>query len=279
MGVRKYPKDIKCMNYKMTATNIRRLILEMHYEAQSSHIASSLSCVDILTALYFKVLRVNPAKPLAPSRDRFILSKGHAASSLYATLALRGFFRKDVLKRYCLDNNCLPGHSTRGSVPGVEVSTGSLGHGLSIGAGIALAGRNDNRDYRVFVLMSDGECEEGSVWEAAMFARQHKLDNLISIIDYNKIQAFGWTKEVLDLEPFAEKWKAFGWEVREIDGHNFQEIVSCLKKIPFNRNIPSVIIAHTVKGKGVRFMENKLDWHYKSPNKEELKEVLAGLKE
>ena len=264
------------VNYQRITKDIRKKIIKMVFDSQTSHVGSALSCVDILTILYFKVLSINPKDPFAENRDRFILSKGHAASCLYATLAQSGFFPEKVLTTYCLDGGRLPGHSTKGCVPGVEVSAGSLGHGLAIGAGMAMAGKQDNKKYRIFVLMSDGECDEGSVWETAMFASHHKLDNLIGIIDYNKLQALGRTNEVLNLEPLKEKWLAFGWQVQEIDGHNFTEIERALITVPFEKAKPSLIIAHTVKGKGISFMENKLEWHYKSPNKTE---YILALKE
>ncbi len=267
----------KKINYQKIATEVRREILKMHFFSQESHIGSALSCADILTVLYFKILSVNPQKPCAENRDRFILSKSHAVSALYATMALKGFFPKNILKTYCKDKSNLPGHATRGTVPGIEVSTGSLGHGLSMGAGIALAGKKDNKKYRVFVLISDGECDEGSNWEAALFASHHKLDNLTVIIDYNKLQALGRTNEVLNLEPFKQKWEVFGWRVREIDGHNFDEIEKALRPVSFQKDSPSVIISHTVKGKGISFMEDKLEWHYKSPNKEEYDIALKEL--
>lgn len=257
------------MDYSQISKQSRKKILKMIFDSQSSHIGSALSCVDILTVLYFKILSIDPKNPLAENRDRFILSKGHAASALYATLAQRQFFPEKILDTYCLNGGELPGHSTMNCVPGVEVSTGSLGHGLSIGTGIALAGKRDNKNYKVFVLISDGECQEGSVWEAAMFSSHHKLDNLITIIDYNKLQAFGRTNDVINLEPLKDKWISFGWQVQEIDGHNFNEIEKVCEKLPFEKNKPSIIIAHTIKGKGISFMENKLEWHYKSPNKEE----------
>jgi len=263
--------------YRRIATGIRKKIVKMHAISNTSHIGSALSCVDILAGLYFSILRIDPKNPNYKNRDRFILSKGHAASALYATLAQRGFFSEEILEQYCIDGGKLSGHSTKACVPGVEASTGSLGHGLSIGIGMALAAKYDASKYRVFVLLSDGECDEGSVWEAAMFASHHKLDNLIAIIDYNKIQAFGRTKEVLNLEPFVDKWKAFGWEVKEIDGHDFQEILHVLKGIPFKEGKPSIAIAHTVKGKGISFMEDEVLWHYKSPNKEQLEIALREL--
>jgi len=259
------------INYNKISNNIRKDILDMIFGSRTSHIGSALSCVDILTLLYFKILKINPRKPLAENRDRFILSKGHAAAALYATLAERGFFDKKLLKSFCANGSKLPGHSSRNCVPGVEVSTGSLGHGLAIGNGMAIAGKKDNKKYQVFVLLSDGECDEGSTWEAILFAGHHKLDNLVAIVDYNKWQAFGRTKNVLNLEPFTKKWKDFGWAVEEVDGHNFQEIYKVLKKIPFQKNKPSVLIAHTIKAKGLSFMEDKLESHYRPPTTEEYK--------
>lgn len=263
--------------YAAIAREVRRDIINMHFNAEASHVASSLSCVDLLVMLYFFVLKLNFRNYRDADQDRLILSKGHAASALYAVLSKKGFFDKSILKKYCCNGGILPGHATRYCVPGVEVSTGSLGHGLSIGAGMALAGKYDRLRRRVFVLMSDGECDEGSVWESALFAGHHKLDNLVAIIDYNKIQAFGYTKKILNLEPFADKWRSFGFSVREIDGHDFNEMHSAFKSAPFRKNKPSVIIAHTTKGKGVSFMENKLLWHYKSPGENDLRMALQEL--
>ena len=259
------------------ARAIRAHVLHMTHRANASHVGSCLSIADLLAVLYSDVLRVDPARPDWPDRDRFILSKGHGCAALYAVLAEQGFFPKEWLDTYCQDGAHLAGHITHHGVPGVEVSTGSLGHGLSIGCGMALAGKRDSCPYRVFVLLSDGECDEGSTWEAALFAPHHHLDNLIAIVDYNKIQSFGRVKEVLDLEPLAAKWRAFGWAVQEIDGHNFREIEKALLSVPFDVGQPSCIIAHTIKGKGVSFMENQLAWHYKSPNDEELQQALAEL--
>mgnify|MGYP001026924801 CR=1 FL=1 len=267
------------VDYQKIAKEIRKKILKMIFTSQAPHIGSALSCVDILTVLYFKILSIEPKNPLAKARDRFILSKGHAASALYAALCQRGFFPEEILNTYCLDEGKLPGHSTRHCVPGVEVSTGSLGHGLAMGAGMAVAGKHDNKNFKIFVLLSDGECDEGSVWETAMFASHHQLDNLIGILDYNKLQAFGRTNEVINLEPLAAKWISFGWVVKEIDGHNYSEIKEGLSKIPFRKGKPSLLIAHTIKGKGISFMENKLAWHYKSPNKEQFKLALKELNE
>jgi len=261
------------------AKKIRAHALHMVHRANASHVGTCLSIADILAVLYSGILRVNPKQPDWPDRDRFILSKGHGAAVTYAVLAECGFFPKEWLDTYCQDGAKLPGHITSHGIPGVEVSTGSLGHGLSIGCGMALATKRDGRSYRVFVLLSDGECDEGSTWEAVLFAPQHRLDNLIAIVDYNKIQAFGMGKEVLDLEPLADKWRAFNWAVQEIDGHNCSQIEDAFKNVPFELGKPSCIVAHTVKGKGVSFMENRLEWHYKSPNAEQLAQALAELED
>ena len=265
------------MNYNKISSAIRRDILKMIFTSQASHIGSALSCVDILTVLYFKIMNINPKFPLAKNRDRFILSKGHAVTALYATLAERGFFSKKILKSYCANGSNLPGHASRNCVSGVEVSTGSLGHGLAMANGMTLAGKRDKKNYHVFVLLSDGECDEGSTWEAILFAGHHKLDNLVAIVDYNKWQAFGMTKDVLNLEPFAKKWRDFNWAVKETNGHNFQEIFKALEKIPFQKNKPSVVIAHTIKAKGLSFMEDKLESHYRPPTEEEYKIAIKEL--
>jgi transketolase len=232
---------------------------------------------DLLAVLYSKTLRIDPARPDWPERDRFILSKGHACAPLYAVLAERGFFPTEWLDDFYQDGSHLPGHATHVGVPGVEVSTGSLGHGLPIACGMALAGKRDGKAYRVFTLLSDGECDEGSVWEAVLFAPHHRLDNLISIVDYNKIQSLGTVKEVLGLEPFGAKWNAFGWAVREIDGHNLEQIEQVLSEVPLEPGKPTCVLAHTVKGKGVSFMENKLLWHYRSPDGDEIARALVEL--
>lgn len=254
----------KTINYQKISKEIRKEVLLMHFLSQKAHLGSALSCVDILTVLYFKIMKTNPKNPFSQNRDRFILSKSHAVSALYASLALKGFFPKNILQTFCQDNSKLPAHATRNSVFGIEVSTGSLGHGLPMGCGMALAGKKDSKKHKIFVLMSDGECDEGSNWEAALFASHHKLDNLIAIIDYNKLQAFGKTNEVLNLEPLKDKWKSFGWQVIEIDGHNHTQIENALKILPFKKDKPNLLIAHTKKGFGVSFLENKLESHYKS---------------
>ncbi len=265
------------VHYKSLATQIRAYVLQMTHRAHSSHVGTSLSIADLLAVLYNGILRVDPDQPEWPERDRFILSKGHGCAALYAVLAEQGFFPKEWLETYCQDGTRLAGHITHHGVPGVEVSTGSLGHGLSIACGMALAAKRDGRSYRIFVLLSDGECDEGSTWEAALFAPHHHLDSLVAIIDYNKIQSLGLIKEVLNLEPLATKWQAFGWAVREIDGHNLSQIEDVLQHVPFESGRPSCIIAHTVKGKGVSFMENQVAWHYKSPDAQQLRQALKEL--
>lgn len=259
---------------------IRAHALRMVHRAKASHIGTCLSMADLLAVLYSRVLRVDPARPEHPGRDRFILSKGHGAAIVYATLAERGFFPVEWLQTYCQDDAKLAGHITHHGVPGVEVSTGSLGHGLPIGCGMALAGkrpRSGEQAFNVFVLLSDGELDEGSNWEAILFAPQHRLDNLVALVDYNKIQSFGSVKDVLDLDPLADKWRAFRWAVREVDGHDHEQIHDALSSAPFEPGKPSVVIAHTVKGQGVPFMENQLLWHYRSPGDEQLAQALQDL--
>jgi transketolase len=253
---------------------IRLYTLGMVHRANASHVGSCFSVADILAVLYGQILNIDPDNPKSPERDRLILSKGHSAAILYATLAECRFFPREWLDNYCQDGSPLTGHISH-HVPGVEVSTGSLGHGLPIGCGMALAGKREKETYRIFVILSDGELDEGSNWEPILFAPHHQLDNLVVIVDYNKIQSFGTVKEVLDLEPLVDKWKAFRWAVREIDGHDHRQIEDTLKNVPFEIGKPSVIIAHTTKGKGVSFMENQLAWHYKSPNVEQLAQALS----
>ena len=264
---------------ELLANRIRRRAIKMIHRAKSSHVGSVFSSVDILAALYEKILRIDPAQPDWIDRDRFILSKGHASAGLYTVLAERGFFSESWLDEFCLDGGRLAGHATHIGVPGVEVSTGSLGHGLPLACGMALVGKRESRPFRVFTMLSDGECDEGSTWEAVLFAPFHHLDNLVAIVDYNKIQSLGTVKEVLDLDSLAAKWQAFGWSVLEIDGHNFTQIEGALREIPARPGRPTCIIAHTIKGKGVSFMENKLLWHYRSPDEGELRLALAELGE
>jgi transketolase len=259
------------------AKKIRRHCVIMTGRANASHIGSSLSTADLLAVIYGKFLRFDPRRPDWPDRDRFILSKGHGCAALYAVLAETGYFPVEELDTFYQDGSPLAGHATHKDVPGVEVSTGSLGHGLSLGTGMALAAKRDGKSHRVWCMLSDGECDEGSVWEAALFAPHHRLDNLIAIIDYNKIQSFGAVKDVLDLEPLAEKWRAFGWGVREIDGHDLGAIGEACAAVPFAPGRPSCIVAHTIKGKGVSYMEGKLLWHYRAPRGEDLEIALREI--
>ena len=259
------------------ARAVRADTVRMAHRGRTAHVASALSCADILVALYFHALEIDPPGPTGPDDDRFVLSKGHGCMSWYATLAARGYFPASLLETYAKDGSKLPEHPSPRSVPGIEVGTGSLGHGLAIGAGAALARALDGRPGRTFVLLSDGECNEGSVWEAAMFAAGQGLDNLVAIVDYNKLQAMGRSNEITALSPLADKWRAFGWSTRELDGHDMQALVDALDAVPFARGRPSAIVAHTVKGKGVSFMEDDLDWHYRPPDDEQLRRALREI--
>ena len=249
---------------------VRGRVVEMSHRAGAPHLGSSLSVTDILVAAYWHALKVDPGNPTDPQRDRFILSKGHAAAALYATLALRGFFPQEVLSQYNEDGSPLPEQPSPGALPGVEAATGSLGHGLSLGVGMALAARIHKQDYRVLVVLSDGECNEGSVWEAAMLAPAHQLDNLVAVVDFNKWQATGRSEEVTHLNPLRDKWAAFGWHTAEINGNNMAEVVAALDAAFANTGKPTAIVAHTVKGQGVSFMEDDNNWHYRIPTHEEV---------
>ncbi|SMP79545.1 transketolase subunit A [Desulfonatronum zhilinae] len=256
------------MNTVQLAARFRAQVVSMSHTARAAHLASALSCIDLIAVLYHSVLRLDPANPQAPDRDRFILSKGHAATALYAALAYKGLITEADLAGYGRAGSYLEEHPSP-KLPGVEAATGSLGHGLPIGCGMALAARILKHDYRVYVLMSDGECNEGSVWEAAMFASAHNLDNLTAMVDYNKWQATGRSRDVLRLEPLADKWRTFGWDVQEIDGHDHDQIRQALAR-PV-ASMPRMIVAHTVKGKGVSFMEDDNNWHYRVPTAEEVR--------
>lgn len=261
---------------ELLSRQIRFKLVQMSNAAGTPHLGSSMSCVDILVAAYWKVLRLDPAKPDDPNRDRFILSKGHAATALYATLAARGFFDSALLDRYATSGSPLAEHPGPQCVPGVELATGSLGHGLPVGVGLALGGRILDRDYRVHVCMSDGECNEGTVWEAALFAPAQKLGRLTVVIDYNKWQATGRSNEVMALESLREKWAAFGWRALEVDGHDFEGLVAAMEQAADGDQQPTAIVAHTIKGKGVSFMQDDNNWHYRIPT---LEEVEAARKE
>lgn len=259
------------------ARTIRRDSLIMTTGAGSGHPGGSLSCADLLSVLYFHHLRYDPANPRWEDRDRFILSKGHACPALYSALSLAGFFPREWLRTLRKLGSPLQGHPDSLSTPGVEASTGSLGQGLSIGCGMALAGRLDRRGYRVYVLMGDGEMDEGQVWEAAMFAAHQRLDNLVAIVDRNRLQLDGFTEEIVGLEPLAEKWRAFGWNVREVDGHDLGQVAEALDEAEGVRGKPTVLLARTVKGKGVSFMENQVKYHGTPLTGEELERALREL--
>ena len=258
------------------ARRIRIHALRMANSGGGSHIGSALSIADLLAVLYNDVLNIIPGQEKDINRDRFILSKGHAGASVYAVLAEKGFFSIDELKTHYQNGSRLSGHVSHKGIPGVEISTGSLGHGLNIGVGMATAAKLDNLGHRIFVLLPDGECDEGSNWEAVLFAAHHKLDNLFAIIDYNKIQSLAPVEKTVGLEPFADKWRAFNWNVVEADGHDHINLQDTFSNLPLNGK-PTVIIAHTTKGKGVSFMENTVLWHYRCPKGEEFEEALNEL--
>ncbi|MBF0308872.1 MAG: transketolase [Magnetococcales bacterium] len=259
--------------------SLRRLALRGLLKGGRGHPGSALSIIEILRVLYDDILRVRPDQPAWPNRDRFILSKGHGCLALYAILADKGFFDPEELDRFCRFDSPLGGHPEYGKVPGVETSTGALGHGLNVGIGMALGVRLSERPSRVFVLMGDGELDEGSVWEGALCAAKHKLDHLTALVDYNKLQSYGPVAEVLALEPLADKWRAFGFAVREVDGHDPLALKALLKSLPFEPGKPSCLICHTVKGRGIALAENNPDWHHKSKLKPAEAEAVAALLE
>jgi transketolase len=260
------------------ARRVRIHVLNMTSLGGSSHIGSAFSIVDILAVLYGKILKYDPSQPCWLERDRFILSKGHAGAAVYATLAEIGFFSVEDLLLHYQDGSRFSGHVSHKNIPGVELSTGSLGHGLGVGAGMSKALKISGSHSRVFVLLSDGECDEGSTWEAILFAQHHHLDNLVAIIDYNKIQSLATVAETMALEPFREKWESFNWSVVEVDGHDHVALVDTLQNLPVGTGKPTVVIAHTTKGKGVSFMENTVLWHYRTARGEEFDLALAELK-
>lgn len=259
------------------ARRLRRHVITMTAVAGSGHPGGSLSAADIVAALYFKVMRHDPANPQWEDRDRFILSKGHSAPVLYAALAESGYFPTEELSTLRKPDSCLQGHTDRNLTPGVEMTAGSLGMGLSFGIGVALAARLDHRGHRTYVLLGDGECQEGQTWEAALSAAQFKLDNLTAIVDYNEMQLSGWTREIMNLDPLDKKWQAFGWHTIDTDGHDYDQILAALQEARSTRGKPTVIIAHTVKGKGVSFMENNVRFHGKAPTPEEAERALREL--
>jgi len=259
---------------------LRRRLITTSAKAKIPHLGSCLSCVELLVQMYWQELNVDPFNPDDPERDRFVLSKGHGAPILFQALAERGFFPLERLADFGKPGSVFHEHPPKpGHIPGIEAATGSLGHGLPMCLGMALAARIQKKKTRCYALLSDGECNEGTIWEAAMLAAAQGVENLTAIVDYNKWQATGRSQEILALEPFAMKWEAFGWHVQEIDGHDFSEISSALEKARLELGRPSVIIAHTVKGKGVSFMEDDNNWHYRTPNNVELEDALEELKE
>ena len=268
--------ELETTKLDQRSKQLRHMIIKTLEHAGEGHFASAFSLVEILRVLYDDILRYNSKKPNWHLRDRFILSKGHGCVALYVLLAEKGFFSVSELWKFCKIDGLLGGHPEH-KIPGVEVSTGSLGHGFPIGIGFALNAKYEKADYRTFVVVGDGECNEGSIWEAALCAGKHKLNNLTVIIDYNKQQTYGSTYDVLDLEPLRDKWSSFGFEVREVNGHDLEELEKVFSLLPFSKNKPNAIICHTIKGKGISFLENNLEWHHKSRLKEE--EVIALFKE
>ena len=270
-------KSLPVAEMETIARRIRRHIISMTGRAGSGHPGGSLSAVEIVSTLYFRVLKHDPQRPDGPDRDRFVLSKGHTAPMLYAILAECGYFPVDELTSLRQINSRLQGHADRTCTAGVEMSSGSLGQGLSFSIGIALAGRLNGQSYRVYTLLGDGECDEGQVWEAAMSAAHFKLDNLVAIVDRNDMQIGGWTRDVMELEPFNSKWQAFGWHTIEVDGHDFTRLIDAFEQAQLIKGQPTVIIAHTVKGKGVSFMENNPHFHGNAPTAEQVELALKEL--
>ncbi len=273
----RYDVKITLPDREKAARLIRGKLVELSHKAGTPHLGSALSCVDILVAAYWDVLRIDPEHLDDPERDRCILSKGHGATAIYATLAYRGFFSLDFLDTYNKKGSTLAEHPSPRCAPGIEMATGSLGHGLPVGIGIALAGRINDRHYRVYVVMSDGECNEGSVWEAALFAPAQKLDNVVAIIDYNKWQATGRSNEIMSLDPLRQKWESFGWSTYEVDGHDLKVLAEMLGNVPDGSGKPVAIIANTIKGKGISFMEDDNNWHYKIPSEDDVKQAMKEL--
>jgi len=270
------PSDAKIKELQEKAKEVRRLIIKMLARAGSGHPGGSLSAADLITALFFEVLRHNPKDPTRKERDRFHMSKGHCCPLWYAVLAESGYFPKEKLLTLRQLGSMLQGHPDR-RTPGVEVASGSLGQGLSVALGMSLAARIDSQDYRVYVLLGDGEIQEGNIWEAAMAVSHYKCDNLCAILDYNGFQIDGETKDIMNLEPMVGKWQAFGWHTIEIDGHDMKQILLAYEEAGSVKGKPSIIIAHTTKGKGVSFMENVVDFHGRAPTKEEAEKALKEL--
>jgi transketolase len=259
------------------AREIRQMVLEMFISARGGHYGGSLSIIEVLVALYWELMRLDPSNPGWPDRDRLVLSKGHACASLCAVLARRGYFDKGLLSTFNQIDSPFGMHPDMHKIPGCDMSTGSLGHGLAVGIGMALAAMADRREYLVYVILGDGECNEGSVWESAMTASHYRLSNLIAIVDRNKVSLDGPTEEVMSLEPFADRWRAFGWNVMEADGHDFDQIYRSVNEARKSKSGPTAILAHTVKGKGISFMEGKHEYHYASLSREEIDEARIEL--
>ena len=270
-------KITKTKEIEKIANEIRKGIVKQVYTAQSGHPGGSLSIADIIAVLYFYELNIDEKNPQWEYRDRFVLSKGHCVAALYSALALRGFFEIEELDKFRKIDGKLQGHPDKTKVPGVDMSTGSLGQGISAAVGMAIAGKMDNKGYRVYTILGDGEIEEGQVWEAAMSAAQYKLDNLCVIVDNNNLQIDGTIEEVMNSNPIDEKFKSFGFEVIIIDGNNIEEIINALKQAKKIKDKPTCIVAKTIKGKGVPFMENKVEWHGKAPNEEQYKQAMMTL--
>ena len=269
------PNPALAASLAAVARRVRARVVRMAHDGRTPHVGSALSSVDLLVALYFARMKNDPENPRDPARDRFVLGKGHGCMAHYAVLAERGYFPVEVLNEYAQEGGRLAEHPSPGCVPGVEVATGSLGHGLPIAAGMARAAKMRDEDHRVFALLSDGECYEGSVWEAAVFAAVNRLDNLVCLIDFNRWSAMSRTDTAL--EPLAVKWTAFGWAALEVDGHNPRQILSVMEEVPAVPGRPTAIVARTVKGKGVSFMEDDLEWHYRPPNDDDLRRALAEI--
>ena len=264
-------------NLEKKANIIRRYIIEMISNAEGGHIGGALSIADIMAVLYFHILKIDPENPEWEDRDRVVLSKGHASAAWYAALAARGYFPKKELLTFDHINSRLQGHPDMNKTPGVDMSSGSLGQGISVALGMALAARYLKKTYRTFVILGDGETQEGQVWEAAMVAANYNTDNLIAILDYNKLQLYGETNTIMNIEPVIEKWRVFGWNTIEINGHRINEIVQALEEAVKFEGKPTIVVAHTIKGKGVSFMENKVEWHSLAPTKEQAKQALKEL--
>ena len=271
-----YAKDNRMRELQLIAENVRKRVVELIYSSKNGHIGGGLSSVEIESALYFEIMNIDPKNPKKDDRDRFILSKGHSVETLYAVLVAAGFFSDEILRTYSHFNSILAGHPTK-KIPGIELNSGALGHGLSVGVGMALAAKMDQKQYRTFVLMGDGEQGEGSIYEAAMSASHYKLDNIVAIIDRNTLQISGKTEDVMSLEPLRERWESFGWEVSEVDGNNMEAVVKSFKSLNHTNLRPKLIIAHTTKGCGISFMEKIAKWHHGIPNTEQFDEAIAEI--